>query len=115
MWIDPKITEPELARENFIVLSALQALWGAVSTNVESASIEFRGNDVRAHFLLRRQREEDRLEVEEEFVSEVEALLHGSIEPVPMIETVVHVSDGSDAFPPLPGRLLWWFKKGEAG
>jgi hypothetical protein len=107
--VDPDIVEPKLARENFIVLSAIQALHGSLSTNVTAARLEFVRDDLRAHFLFRAEDRADRQEIEENFPTEVEVLLLGVIDPVPGIETVIHVAAEWESSP-LSGRSLWCFR-----
>jgi hypothetical protein len=75
-------------------------------------TLEFAGDDLRAHFLLRRDIAEDREEIEEEFPSELSALTLGTIERGDFfIETVIHfVDEVGDEFRP-PGRPVLWFRE----
>lgn len=91
-----------LERENRIVLSVIQALVGAISSNVLRITVELVGTDVRVHFVLTEDSREDREEFEQEFPSEVEALLLGDINDC-KVQPVVHV--GLADWP--PGRPVF--------
>jgi hypothetical protein len=99
--------DARLERENAIVLMVIQALCGVVTTNWKAVSLEFPGQDLRAHFLLRRDLPEDREEIEEEFPSEIAALTLGTIENGDiLVKTIIHLVDevGADLLP--PGRMV---------
>lgn len=101
----------ELYRENVVILEALQAIHGVLTSAVKGLSLEF-DNDgsVTAHFLLREESASDRQEIEENFATEVSVLTNGipgvgEVVVRPMIQLVSEKPPGYR----LPGRSVFLF------
>jgi hypothetical protein len=92
-------------RENMIVLAVVQALCGSVSSNVKAVTVEFPGDSVLVHFLLRQDAVDDREEIMDDFPVEVVALTLGVPEVGDVfVQTSVQVMGDQR---PLPaGRLV---------
>jgi hypothetical protein len=90
-----------------IVLSVVQALCGAVSANTKAITLEFTGDDVVAHFLLRQESPVDREEIEDDFPTEVAALTMGlpEVGDVLVIPKIELVESHPAGYRP-PGRLV---------
>ena len=100
----------ELHRENMIDLMVLQALYGTLTTNMKALSLEFVGADVVAHFLLRDESEVDRVEIEDNFPTEVSVLTNGTdIGEVLAIPVIEFVADHDPGYVP-PGRRVLAFR-----
>jgi hypothetical protein len=98
----------ELERENTQVLNLVQAMIGAVTPNMRGVSLECILEGVRLHFLIEREDERDREELEDIGV-EFEALQSRGIK----LEVVVLVSPYRSVIGDLPGRHVygrkdWW-------
>ena len=96
----------ELERENGIVLAIVQALVGAISPNVLRISVEFVGRDAYVHIALSEDLSADRQEFEEEFPSEVAALLQPDLYDCAVIP-VIHVDPTNDPTAWSPGRAIF--------
>ncbi len=96
----------ELAYENAQVLNLVQAMFGAISPNMRSVSLECRDGGVRLYFLLAEDDEADREEIDD-ILFEFEVLQERDIE----INSSVVVSCKPEARVELPGR--WVFGRKE--
>ncbi len=96
----------ELERQNRIVVSVVQALVGAISPNVHRITVEFSNRDARVHFVLGEDLPADREEFEEEFPTEVEALLLGDINDC-LVVPVIHITSSIDETEWPPGRPVF--------
>jgi|tagenome__1003787_1003787.scaffolds.fasta_scaffold19380093_2 hypothetical protein len=96
----------ELERENAQVLNLVQAMLGGVSPNMRAASLECWPEGVRLHFLLEREDEGDRQEIED-IAFEFEALQDRGIN----LEVSVVVSPERSAIGKLPGRRVYGRKE----
>jgi hypothetical protein len=90
---------PEVYRQNMIVIFALQAISGVLTTKVKSVTVEFVESGVVAHFLLREESREDREEIEENFPTELSVFANGvpgvgDIRVTPIIELVAEHPPG---------------------
>lgn len=63
----PSPTNPERAPvwENYIIAQAVQASLGLIPRNAVAAGVEVRGSDVRLHFQLTAESDQDRADMEE--------------------------------------------------
>jgi len=68
----------DLERENRWVLDLVQAMVGAVSSNVRRVGIQLDNEGIRIQFILERDTEEDREEIED-ILFEFEALQNGPV------------------------------------
>jgi hypothetical protein len=108
--VRPSGMTPELDRENMIELMVLQAIYGALSTNLKALTLEFVGTDVVAHFLLRDESEVDRVGIEDNFPTEVSVLTNGTdIGEVLAIPVIEFVADHDLGHVP-PGRPVLAFR-----
>lgn len=92
-------SDAQLHYENYQVVSAVQALLGAISSNMKAISLECIGENVHLHFWLEQDSGEDR-EIIREISEDLEAL---QVTDVPI---VAHVETGSVPAT-LPGRPLY--------
>lgn len=65
--------DPQLHYENYQVVSAVQALLGAITSNMNAVGLACVGEDVHLHFWLERESAEDR-EIIGEIADDLEAL-----------------------------------------
>jgi hypothetical protein len=102
---------PKLYRENIIVLMLLQAMIGQLSNNVKALSVEFDGEDVVAHFLLREDNLADREEIFDNLPTEVSVLTNGvpGVGEVLVRPGIELVAERPPGFRP-PGRIVLLFR-----
>jgi hypothetical protein len=102
---------PELYRQNMIELMVLQALQGALTSQVKALSLEFENEDVIAHFVLRGPSPADEEEIRESFPGEVSALTLGDEGPGDILVSprILH-ADEVVSLTDLPGRVVFWFR-----
>jgi hypothetical protein len=103
--------DPGLYQENMVILMGLQAIWGALSSNLKALSLEFQNKGVIAHFLLREHSAEDELEITENFADEVSAFTIGvpGIKE-PRVKPVIEIVKDYPADYVPPGRSVLLFR-----
>ena len=99
-----------LQYENYQVVSAVQALWGAVTPNMIAVSLCCTGPEVHLHFYLQQESPIDREEIED-VAAELEAL---QFTRVP-IHTHVIVVDGPLQYTQVEGRPIFRRYESQAG
>lgn len=87
---------------NRISVDLMQAMIGAISNNFRQVSLTRVGQQWQIRFVLARESEEDREEIED-IGAELEALQDGPLD----YETIVSISDDALDFPEFPGRVLF--------
>ena len=92
----------QLQYENYQVVSALQALWGAVTPNMIAISLSCVGPEVHLHFYLQEASSIDREEIED-VAAELEALQFTSVP----VHTHLSVVVGSLQHKQVEGRLIF--------
>lgn len=103
---------PNLYRENMVVLMIMQAIASVLTSNVQGLSVEFTGpHDVVTHFLLRDSSPSDEHEIFENLPAEVSVLTNG-LEGVgeTVVRPVVVVARDHPGGYRLPGRLVFLFR-----
>ncbi len=101
-----------LYRENMIILMVMQAVSGALTSNVKGLTIEFSDDGgITAHFLMRCESPEDVEEITEDFPTEVSVFTMGvpeigDIAVRPIIELT---SEHPEGYVP-PGRCVFLFR-----
>jgi hypothetical protein len=100
-----------LYRENMIVLMVLQALENVLTSNVKTLTLEFRLDDVVAHFVLRQESPEDEEEILKNLTTEVSALTLGlaGVGEVVVRPRVAMAADHPPRYLP-PGRVVFRFR-----
>jgi hypothetical protein len=96
-------TDQKLQYENYQVVSLVQALWGAISSNMVAISLHCVGETVNLHFYLQFDSIEDR-----EAISDIETDLFAlQFTDVP-IHSHVHIAGERIVASQVPGRMVYW-------
>jgi hypothetical protein len=98
-------------RENMVIVAAMEAICGQLTTAVKALSLDFKSDHVVAHFLLRHESAADREEIEDEFPSEFEALTNGYPDTHgTVIRPVIQLADDRPEGYLPPGRQVFAFR-----
>lgn len=103
---------PDLYRQNMIVILILQALCGTLTSAVKALTIEFaQGDEVTTYFLLREESSHDRIEIIENFPTELSAFTNGvpGVDEVVVRPIVQLVEEHPRGYVP-PGRPVFVFR-----
>ncbi|MEV7789686.1 hypothetical protein AB0O72_30540 [Streptomyces sp. NPDC088106] len=101
------MTSPEaLRRENEIVLDAVQALLGLISSNVVAVAVLVEAHRVELTFWVRRHTTEIE-EDAEQATFELDALFS---QEHPLVESRIHVGDPDPVSLDSYGRMIYWAK-----
>jgi hypothetical protein len=102
---------PTLYRDYMVTLMVLQALTNVLTSKVKGLTLEFRADDVVAHFVLRQESPGDEEEILENFPTEVSVLtlgLEGVGEVVVKPEIILAAESRPGDVP--PGRVVFMFR-----
>ena len=102
---------PDLYRQNLTVLMVLQAIQGALTSNLKALSLEFQEDKVIGYLLLRRRSPQDEDEILNNTPTEVSVLTNGvaDLGEVLLEPEIVFVDDRPAGYV-LPGRPVLLFR-----